>query len=136
MTGQLAWPILTRVRLIGTAGRDVYVSSIPVRSVEERGRNTYVLTSLEGGAEVDLALKLIARGTFGFQDARYLLPTTFEGVPFDRVEHLYTVTGALLRRFSDNMRIGAQVTYYRRLSTIPNESYERWLYGLSAEVVP
>jgi len=42
MTGQLAWPILTRVRLIGTAGRDVYVSSIPVRSIEERGRNTFV----------------------------------------------------------------------------------------------
>ena len=136
MTGQLAWPILTRVRLIGTAGRDVYVSSIPVRSIEERGRNTYVLTSLEGGAEVDLALKLIGRGTFGFMDANYLLPTMVQGIPFDRVEHLYTVTGALLRRFSDNIRIGAQVTYYRRLSTIPNNSYDRWLYGLSAEVVP
>ncbi len=55
---------------------------------------------------------------------------------FDRVEHLYTVTGALLRRFSDNIRIGGQVTYYRRLSTIPNDSYERWIYGLSAEIVP
>jgi putative beta-barrel porin BBP2 len=136
MTGQLAWPILTRLRLIGTAHRDVFVSSTPVQTAEERGRNTYVLTALEGGAEMDLPLALIGRATFGFSDANYLLPTTVEGIPFDRVEHLYTVTGALLRRFSDNVRIGGQVTYYRRLSTIPNDSYERWLYGLSAEIVP
>jgi hypothetical protein len=136
MIGQLAWPIMTRVRLVGTAQRDVYVSSVLVRSVEERGRNTYVLTSLEGGAEVDLPLALIGRGTFGFMNASYLLPRMISGVPFDRVEHLYTVTGALLRRFSDNIRVGGQVTYYRRLSTIPGNSYERWLYGVSAEIVP
>jgi len=136
LQGQLSWPILTRIRLIGTAQRDVYVSSVLVRSIEERGRNTFVLTSLEGGGEVDLPLALIGRGTFGFMNADYLLPTIVRGVPFDRVEHLYTVTGALLRRFSDNMRIGAQVTYYRRVSTVPLQSYDRWLYGLSAEIVP
>ena len=136
MQGQLSWPILTRVRLVGTAQRDVYVSSVPVRSTEERGRNTFVLTSLEGGAEVDLPLSLVGRGTFGFTQANYLLPTMVQSVPFDRVEHLYTVTGALLRRFSDNVRVGGQVTYYRRVSTIPFQSYDRWLYGLSAEIVP
>ncbi len=136
LQGQLSWPILTRVRLIGTAQRDVYVSSVAVATAEERGRNTFVLTSLEGGAEVDLPLKVIGRGTFGFMSASYLLPTTVQGIPFDRVEHLYTVTGALLRRLSDNVRIGGQVTYYRRVSTIPFQSYDRWLYGLSAEVVP
>jgi hypothetical protein len=135
-TGQGSWPILTRIRLIGTAQRDVYVASIPVQTVEERGRNTFVLTSLEGGAEFDLPLALLGRGTFGFMNADYLLPTTFAGIPFDRVEHLYTVTGALLRRFSDNVRIGGQVTYYRRLSTIPGNSYDRWLYGVSAEILP
>ncbi|HUL77613.1 MAG TPA: outer membrane beta-barrel protein [Vicinamibacteria bacterium] len=136
MQGQVSWPILTRLRLIGTALRDVYVSSVPVSSVEERGRNTYVLTALLGGAEVDLPLSLVGRGTFGFDEAKYLLPTIVQGIPFDRVEHLYTVTAALLRRFSDNVRVGGQVTYYRRVSTIPLQSYDRWLYGLSAEVVP
>jgi hypothetical protein len=136
MQGQISWPILTRIRLIGTAQRDVYVSSVLVRSVEERGRNTFVLTSLQGGAEIDLPLSLFGRGTFGFDEAKYLLPTFVQGIPFDRVEHLYTVTGALLRRFSDNVRIGGQVTYYRRVSTIPLQSYDRWLYGLSAEIVP
>jgi Putative beta-barrel porin 2 len=136
LVGQLAWPILPRLRLIGTAQRDVYVASIPVRTIEERGRNTYVLTSLEGAAEVDLPLALIGRATLGFSQAKYLLPTIVEGIPFDRVEHLYTAGGTLLRRLSDNLRIGGTVTYYRRLSTIPGNSYDRWLYGVSAEFVP
>jgi len=136
LVGQLAWPILARLRLVGTAQRDVYVSSVAVRTAEERGRNTYILTSLEGGAEYDLPFALIGRGTFGFMQAKYLLPTMVEGIPFDRVEHLYTVTGALLRRFSDNIRVGGAVSYYRRVSTIPLNSYDRWVYGLSAEIVP
>ncbi|HSD29201.1 MAG TPA: outer membrane beta-barrel protein [Vicinamibacteria bacterium] len=136
LVGQLAWPILTRLRLVGTAQRDVYVSSVPVQTAEERGRNTYVLSSLEGGVEMDLPLALIGRATFGFSEADYLLPTTVEGTPTDRVEHLYQVGATLLRRFSDNIRIGGGVTYYRRLSTIPLNSYERWVYGLSAEIVP
>jgi hypothetical protein len=136
LVGELAWPVLPRIRLIGTAVRDVYVSSVSVVSVEERGRNTYVLTAFDGGAEVDLPLALIGRATMGFTESKYLLPTTVEGIPFDRVEHLYTVRGALLRRLSDNLRVGGTVTYYRRLSTLPGNSYERWLYGISAEFVP
>ena len=136
LVGRLAWPILPRLRLVGTAQRDVYVSSVPVQTAEERARNAYVLTSLEGGAEIDLPLALIGRATFGFSEANYLLPVTVEGVPFDRVEHLYTAGGALLRRLSDNLRVGGTVSYYRRVSTIPDTSYDRWLYGLSAEFVP
>ncbi len=58
------------------------------------------------------------------------------GVPFARVEHLYTVGGSLLRRFSDSVRVGGTVSYNRRVSTIPLNSYERWVYGISAEIVP
>ncbi len=136
LVGELAWPILTRLRLVGTAQRDVYVASVPVRTAEERARNSYVLTSLEGAAEIDLPLALIGRATLGFSEANYILPWMVEGVPFDRVEHLYTAGATLLRRFSDNVRIGGTVTYYRRLSTIPFNSYDRWIYGVSAEVVP
>jgi hypothetical protein len=136
LVGQLAWPILPRLRLVGTAQRDVYVASVPTRTAEERGRNTYVLTSLEGGAEMDLPLALIGRATSGFSESKYLLPMTIEGTPFDRVEHLYSLSGALLRRLSDNLRVGGAVTYYRRVSTLPGNSYDRWLYGISAEFVP
>ncbi len=51
-------------------------------------------------------------------------------------EHLYTVGGSLLRRFSDSVRVGGTVTYYRRVSTFPGNSYDRWVYGVSAEIVP
>jgi Putative beta-barrel porin 2 len=136
LQGELAWPLFNRLRLIGTALRDVYVASTPVQTEEERARNTYVLTSLQAGADIDLPLELIGRATFGFSEADYLLPTTVQGIPFPRVEHLYTVGGTLLRRFSDNIRIGGTVAYHRRVSTIPFNSYERWVYGVSAEIVP
>ena len=136
LLGELALPLFNRLRLVGTAQRDVFVSSTPVRTAEERARNTYILTALEGDAEIDLPLALIGRATVGFSEAEYLLPTSIQGVPFPRVEHLYSAGGSLLRRFSDNVRIGGTVTYYRRVSTIPNNSYERWVYGVSAEIVP
>jgi hypothetical protein len=136
LQGELAWPLFTRLRLVGTAQRDVYVASTPVRTVEERARNSYILTSAQAGADIDLPLALIGRATVGFAESEYLLPTTVEGIPFPRVEHLYTVGGTLLRRFSDNFRIGGTVTYYRRVSTLPFNSYDRWLYGVSAEIVP
>jgi hypothetical protein len=41
-----------------------------------------------------------------------------------------------MRRFSESLRIGGVVTYYRRVSTIPRQSYDRWAYGVSAELVP
>jgi hypothetical protein len=57
-------------------------------------------------------------------------------VPYPRVDHLYSAGGSLLRRFSDSVRIGGSVTYYRRVSTIPGNSYDRWVYGVSGEIVP
>jgi len=133
---QLALPLFNRLRLVGTLVRDVYVSAQAVRTAEERARNTYVMTQLSGSADIDLPLELIGRATVGYTDANYLVPSAIQGVPFPRVEHLYTAGGGLLRRFSDSFRIGVTATYYRRVSTIPGNSYDRWVYGVSAELAP
>jgi hypothetical protein len=129
-------PLFNRLRLSGTLLRDVYVSSSVVSTVEERARNTYTLTSLQGSVDVDLPFDLLGRASAGYSDANYLLPTTLGGVSFPRVDHLYTVGGGLFRRFSDSLRLGGTVTYYRRVSTLPGESYDRWVYGISGELVP
>jgi Putative beta-barrel porin 2 len=134
--GELALPLYNRLRLVGTAQRDVFVSATAVQTAEERARNAYVLTQLQGSADIDLPLQLVGRASVGFTQASYLLPTLIEGVPFPKVDHLYSAGGSLLRRFSDNVRVGGTVTYYRRVSTIPGSSYDRWVYGVSAEIVP
>jgi hypothetical protein len=134
--GQLALPLFNRMRLVGDVLRDVYVSSQAVRTAEERGRNTYVLTQLRASLDLDLPLELLGRASVGYTEASYLLPATVSGVPFPRVDHLYSAGGTLLRRFSDALRVGATVTYTRRVSTLPGNSYDRWVYGVSAELVP
>ena len=55
--GELALPLFNRLRLVGTAQRDVYVSAVAVRTAEERARNAYILTQLQGSADVDLPLE-------------------------------------------------------------------------------
>ena len=107
-----------------------------MRTAEERARNAYILTSLQGSADIDLPLEFLGRASAGYSDANDLLPTSVGGVPFPRVEHLYSVGGSLLRRFSDSVRVGGTVTYYRRVSTLPGNSYDRWVYGVSAAIVP
>jgi hypothetical protein len=134
--GELALPLFNRLRLVGTAQRDVYFSSTAVRTAEDRARNAYVFTQLQGSADIDLPLELFGRASVGYSEANYLIPSVVFGVPFPRVEHLYSAGGSLMRRFSDSVRIGGTVTYYRRVSTIPGNSYDRWVYGVSAEVVP
>ena len=134
--GELALPLFNRLRLVATALRDVYVSAAAVQTAEERARNAYVLTQLQGSADIDLPLELVGRASVGFTESNYLLPTLIGGVSFPRVEHLYSAGGSLLRRFSDSVRVGGTVTYYRRVSTIPGYSYDRWVYGVSAEIVP
>jgi hypothetical protein len=136
LLGELALPLFNRLRLVGTALRDVYVSAAAVQTAEERARNTYVLTQLQASADIDLPLELIGRASVGFTESSYLLPALVSGVPFPRVEHLYSAGGTLMRRFSDNVRVGGTATYYRRVSTIPGYSYDRWVYGVSAEIVP
>ena len=133
---EVALPVRQAGRLVGSLQRDVYVSSTPTISAEDRARNSYVLTGLRGTAEIGLPFDFLGRVTAGFDEAKYLVPFTVSGVPFPRVDHLYSVSGSLLRRFGEGLRIGGTATYYRRVSTIPGESYERWVYGISAELAP
>jgi hypothetical protein len=136
LLAEVALPVRQAGRLVGTVQRDVFVSSTPVISPGDRARNAYVLTSLRGTAEIGLPFDFLGRLTASFDEAKYLVPLTISGVSFPRVDHLYTAGGSLLRQFSASFRIGGVVTYYRRVSTIPGQSYERWVYGVSAELVP
>jgi hypothetical protein len=136
LLAEVTLPVRQTGRLGASVLRDVYVSSTPARTAAERGRNSYVLTSLDGTAEAGLPFDCLGRLVVGFDEAKYLVPVTVSGVPFSRVDHLYSVGGTLLRRFSESFRAGGAVTYYRRVSTVPGQSYERWVYGISAELVP
>ena len=80
-TGELAMPLFNRLRLVGTFLRDVFVSAQAVRTAEERARNAYILTSLQGSADIDLPLELIGRASVGYSDANYLLPPTVTACP-------------------------------------------------------
>jgi hypothetical protein len=129
-------PVRGSGRLTGSFLRDVFVSAVPLTSAQERGRNTYVLTSFKGSAEYGLPFDLLARVGAGFDEAKYLLPYTVSSGSIPRIDHLYTVNASLLRGFSDALRIGGVLTYFRRISLLPGQSYDRWTYGVSAELVP
>jgi hypothetical protein len=134
--GTLSMPLFNSMGLEGSFLRDVYVASNPVVTAEERARNAYVLTQLVGTLSFELPLDLLGRASVGYTEATYLVPTIVSGVPLSRVDHLYTTGGNLLRRFSDSLRVGGTVTYSRRVSTFPGNSYNRWVYGVAAEFVP
>jgi hypothetical protein len=136
LLAEVTLPVRQTGRLVGTVQRDVFVSSTPFTVADARARNAYILTSLRGTAEIGLPFDFLGRLTAGLDKAKYLVPLTVSGVSFPRTDHLYSVGGHLLRRFSESLRIGGVVTYYRRVSTIPSQSYDRWAYGVSAELVP
>ena len=124
-------------RLVGSLLRDVFLSSTAWTSgSQEFLRNAYVLSSAKGSAEHGLPLDLLARVSVGYDSAEYLLPETRAGVRFPRVDHLYSAGATLLRAVSGSLRVGGTVTYYRRVSTLPGGSYDRWIYGVSAELAP
>jgi hypothetical protein len=136
LQAEVVLPIRGSGRLAGSALRDVYVSATPAYSAGDRLRNTYVLTSLKATLDYGLPLDLIGRVSAGFDDAKYLQPVLYGGVAFPRQDHLYSVGGRLLRSFGESLRIGVTCTYFRRVSTVPGQSYDRWLYGFSAELIP
>jgi hypothetical protein len=134
--GTLAMRLFNRGRLTGTLLRDVFVSATPALTADDRARNAYVMLSTTVGLDWDLPLKLVGGATLGFTEADYILPTLVSGVRFPRVDHLYSAGGTLMRRFTESIRVGGSVTFYRRVSTLPGNSYERWTYGVSAVFVP
>ena len=123
---------------VGTvlAERDIYFALTPATLGRERLRNTYASTRLSGEATFNLPLALFGRGSFGFEEAKYLLPYAFAGRLAPRVDHLWTAGASLLRSFRAGIRIGGTVQWGRRVSSFPELSYEGLRYGVQAELVP
>jgi hypothetical protein len=119
-----------------TADRDVLPSVLPVTYRDVTLRNTFVSTRWNGVVSFGLPLRLIARGTLGLQEAKYLLPSTSNGNAERRVDHVWIVGGSLLRAVTDTLRIGGSVTRIRRVSNVRSESFEGLRYGIQAELLP
>jgi hypothetical protein len=118
------------------ADRDVSYAASRLQEHDERLRNTYVWTRWGGMATVALPLGLIGRGGFGLEEARYLRPYQRQGAPIQRIDHLWTAQGALLVPLGDRLRLGGAVAWGRRVSVIPEFSYEGLRYGLQGELRP
>jgi hypothetical protein len=129
-------PVLKYGLLAVAADRNVYYALSPVVLVSDGLRNTYVATHL--GAELTLGLpfSLIGRGSFGLDEAKYLLPYPRGAAFAPRVDHLWTAGASLLRSFRRGVRIGGTLQWGRRVSSFPEFSYEGARYGVQAEVVP
>jgi len=137
---QVEAPLGRLLRLRGLFERDVVFASSVVAVSTLRYRNAFVYRRYEGGATLGLPLGLEAVGSAGFEEARYLLPYPYPDPAalslFDRLDHRWTATMALTRAFGESVRIGAQATWTRRVSSLPLFGYEGLRYGLSAEIVP
>jgi hypothetical protein len=129
-------PVRSSARLSLSADRDVYYAMWALRTRDARLRNTYVSSRYTSTLDVLLPFGLLGRGTFGFQNARYLLPYRIGELTLRKVDHLYIATGTLLRPLGRSIRIGGTLTWARRVSTIASQSYEGLRYGVTAEVAP
>jgi hypothetical protein len=127
-----AIPVRSLARVSLAADRDVYYAVWALRTRADQLRNTYVSSRYTVGLEVPLPLGLLARSSFGFQNARYLLPYQIDGISVRTVDHLYTATGAVLRGVGRSMRVGGTVSWARRVSTLASHSYQGVRYGVTA----
>jgi len=129
-------PILRYGLLSALADRNVYYALSPVVLASDGLRNTYVATHLGAEVTLGLPLSLIGRGSFGLDEAKYLLPYPRGDAFAPRVDHLWTAGASLLRSFRRGVRIGGTIQWGRRVSSFPEFSYEGARYGVQAEVVP
>jgi hypothetical protein len=133
----LAYPFTPRARVTLAAQRDLVATAAGITSgADARERNAYVHSSVRGGVEGELPLRLFGRLLVGRERARYLLPFEERGALVGRVDDLTSVGGALLRQFGDAVRVGVAVSRDVRDSSLEGRGYVRWVYGLSAELAP
>jgi hypothetical protein len=132
----VAVPLLRFGRLDCQAERDVLYSIERARSLDDRLRNTYVWTRLQATASIHLPFDLLGRMTLARDDASYQQPYVRDGVSLERVDHLWTGGGSLLRRLGDRLRLGGTVMWVERTSNFPEFSYRGLRYGLQGEILP
>jgi hypothetical protein len=138
ISADLSLPLGSFARLHAVAERDVSYASSLVRVGALRYRNAFIYERYLGEAVLDLPLQLLAFLSAGFEESRYLLPYPYPD-PLSlnpRVDHRYTAGASLLRRFGESLRIGGHLVWARRVSSLPDFSYEGLRYGFTAEVRP
>jgi len=129
-------PLLHYGVLTVIAERDIYYALSPVILSSDRFRNTFVSTRLAGEVAMNLPFSLFGRGSFGLEEARYLLPYPAGDTFAPRVDHLWTARASLLRAFRAGVRVGGTIQWGRRVSSFSSLSYEGLRYGVQAEVIP
>ena len=128
-------PVGSLARLTLFADRDVYYAALGTG--DDRLRNTFVSKQYQAGLAVNLPLRFLARGAFGVQSADYLVPYPVpDSGPVHRVDHLYTSSLSLLRGVGDSFRVGANVAWQSRKSTVPFLAFDGLRYGIQAELAP
>jgi len=138
VSADVALPVGSRVRFHALADRDVVYASSLVEVQTLRYRNAFIYERALGEMIVDLPFALIAAVNAGFESAEYLLPLPYPD-QFHlamRVDHRWTLGGALYRRVGDNVRIGGNVLWARRVSNLQTFSYQGVRYGFVAEYRP
>lgn len=129
-------PLWRLGRLAAAAERDVLFSASSSGTGSDLLRNSYLSTVLRAEMVVELPFDLIGRGSVGLQEAKHLLPYQLGDSRYRRVDHLWTGGVSILRAFGDAIRIGAALSWGRRVSNFPGSSYQGFRYGLQAELVP
>lgn len=131
-------PLLSLGRLVVAAARDVSYSgvSIATNSVSPLSRGSFVSTSIGGEASIELPFRLSGHASLGFLEAKYLSPSEIEGDAVQRIDHVWTTGGSILRHFGDKIRVGWAFARSRRVTNLAGLSYSEWRYGVQAQVVP
>jgi hypothetical protein len=121
-----------------SAIRDVYYAVEPAPAAEGSGarRNSLVSGRYIATLGFDLPLELIARGSIQFWRSTYLLPYEEAGVPYERIDDLWTVGAALLKRLGSRLALGGTVERSWRWSNADGRNYGATRYGVTAEIYP
>lgn len=125
---------LGTLALLASRDLNYAVQRVPTASGERR--NSYVSERYGATLNTELPGSLLARGSLFFDRAQYLLPYLQAGQPLDRADKLRTVGVGLFRAFGPTFRVGGTIEWSRRESNAQTFSFQRRVYGLSAEYTP
>jgi hypothetical protein len=121
-----------------SAIRDVYYAVEPAPAPEGSGarRNSLVSGRYTATLGFDLPLELIARGSVQFWRSTYLLPYEQNGAPYERIDDLWSIGAALLKRLGSRVALGGTVERSWRWSNSSGHNYGATRYGVTAEIYP